>query len=147
MGDNQGFLRLELMEIEVLITEKPLVISPIPFPLRGEEGAVIEFWGVARLMERGQQIAGLEYEAYRPMAEKILYEIAEELSKKYPCQKIEIQHRVGTVKVGEPSLFLRIFSKHRMEAFQLAQEYVDRLKAEVPIWKHPLVAAFSSPRP
>ncbi|QSR89496.1 molybdopterin synthase catalytic subunit [Methylacidiphilum caldifontis] len=126
------------MEIEILITEKPIVVPPLEFPLQGETGAIIEFWGVVRLMEKGKKIAGLDYEAYQPMAKKILYEIAEELSKKYPCKKIEVHHRLGAVAVGEPSLFIRIFGKHRMEAFQFAQEYIDKLKAEVPIWKNPL---------
>ncbi|KIE58895.1 molybdopterin converting factor [Methylacidiphilum kamchatkense Kam1] len=133
------------MKIEIEMTDEPLNIAPLRLPLSGESGAVVEFWGLVRSMEGGQKIAALHYEAYITMAKRLLYEIAQELLKKYPCQRLEVCHRIGPVAVGEPSVFLRIYSMHRSEAFQLAQEFMNRLKSDVPIWKRPLLAEKEKP--
>ena len=47
----------------------------------------------------------------------------------------EVIHRLGTVPVGETSLFVRVRAPHRSEAFQLLTSFLDRLKQDVPIWK------------
>ncbi|TFE68874.1 molybdopterin converting factor [Methylacidiphilum sp. Yel] len=135
------------MKIEIEMTDKPLHIAPLRLPLSGESGAVVEFWGLVRSSEGGQKIAALHYESYISMAKGLLYEIAQELLKKYPCQRLEVFHRIGPVAVGEPSVFLRIYSTHRSEAFQLAQEFINRLKSDVPIWKYPLLAEKEEPSP
>jgi molybdopterin synthase catalytic subunit len=48
-----------------------------------------------------------------------------------------IHHRVGFVAVGEPSLFMRVASSHREEAFRASGWIVNELKKKVPIWKRP----------
>ena len=98
-------------------------------------GAVVCFSGTVRGEENGQPIRSLFYEAYRPMAENQIRAILKELSDKYPCNSAEVIHRLGTVPVGETSLFVRVRAPHRPEAFQFLTSFLDRLKQEVPIWK------------
>ncbi len=124
---------------EVLLTEKPLVA---PDDEAGcEVGAMVDFWGVVRATEDGAEIAGIEYEAHRSMAEHQLRVIAEEGAARFKLQQAIVHHRVGFVAAGEASLFVRVGSRHRAEGFRAAQWIVDELKKRVPIWKHPRVVA------
>jgi molybdopterin synthase catalytic subunit len=119
---------------EILLTEAPLkalesdVLSA---------GAVVDFSGVVRRLENGREIDGIEYEAHREMAEHQLREIAGQAAAKFGLQLVVIHHRIGFIAVGEPSLFVRVASQHRQEAFQAAQWLIDELKKKVPIWKRP----------
>lgn len=111
---------------------------PIACPARSrmkEIGAVVEFWGIVRETEQDRSIAGLDYEIYEPMAKKTIERILGELNGDSPCDSVLVIHRHGTVPAGEPSIFVRIESRHRKEAFRLLDRFMDRLKTEVPIWK------------
>jgi molybdopterin synthase catalytic subunit len=44
-------------------------------------------------------------------------------------------HRVGIVPVGEAAIYVGIAARHRAEAFGLLDEFMNRLKQDVPIWK------------
>jgi molybdopterin synthase catalytic subunit len=120
---------------EVLLTDAPLT-APAEQPER-ETGAVVDFWGVVRATENGAEIAGIDYEAHRAMAEHQLHALARDAAEQFPLKSVSIRHRIGFVAAGEPSLLLRVCSGHRAEAFAAAQWIVDRLKKRVPIWKHP----------
>ena len=120
---------------EVLMTEASLDTSPKSY--RGDAGAINDFWGVVRRLEDGREIDGIQYEAHREMAEHQLRQIAGQAAEKFPLQLVIIHHRVGFIAVGEPSLFLRVASPHREEAFRASQWIVDELKKKVPIWKRP----------
>ena len=120
---------------EVLVTDASLDTPP-NHP-RGDAGAINDFWGLVRKLENGREIDGIQYEAHREMAEHQLRQIAGEAAEKFPLQLVIIHHRVGFIAVGEPSLFLRVATPHRGEAFRATQWIVDELKKRVPIWKRP----------
>jgi molybdopterin synthase catalytic subunit len=101
----------------------------------GGIGAVVEFAGVVRGEEDGAAIAALDYEAYEKMAQSEMERIARELAGQFPCESIEVIHRMGRVPVGEASIVVRIEAKHRAEAFGMLGEFMDRMKRDVPIWK------------
>jgi len=100
-------------------------------------GAAVDFLGIVRGVEDGREIDGIEYEAHREMAEHQLKRIVEEGMKKFPLKLIIIHHRIGFIGVGQSSLFVRVTSRHRAEAFRASQWIVDELKKKVPIWKKP----------
>jgi len=122
---------------EVLLTEAPL--EPPPQNHHGDAGATVDFWGVVRKLEDGREIEGIDYEAHREMAEQQLRRIADQAAENFGLRVVLIYHRVGFIAVGEPSLFLRVTSLHRQEAFRASQWIVDELKKKVPIWKKPRV--------
>jgi molybdopterin synthase catalytic subunit len=128
---------------KVLLTEEALegpmreLAPSISLSRSVNAGAVIDFWGVVRASEDGRQIEGIEYEAHREMAEHQLKQIAQQACENFVLQNVLIHHRIGFISVGEPSLFVRITSRHRAEAFQASQWVVDELKKKVPIWKRP----------
>ena len=120
---------------EVLVTEASLDTPPKTH--RGDAGAINDFWGVVRRLEDGREIDGIQYEAHREMAEHQLRQIAEQAAEKFRFRVVIIHHRIGFIAVGEPSLFLRVTSLHREEAFRASQWIVNELKKKVPIWKKP----------
>ena len=126
---------------EVLLTEArlkapPEVLDPSS-SLRTSlaVGAVVDFWGIVRSAEDGRQIDGMEYEAHQEMAEHQLKLIAQQAIEEFALERVIIHHRIGFIGAGEASLFMRVSSRHRAEAFRASQWAMDELKKKVPIWK------------
>lgn len=120
----------------VLLTDSPIDAPAHDLPT--ETGGVVDFWGVVRKTEDSSHIVGLDYEAHRPMAEHQLRQLAEEANKMFELMLVRVTHRLGFVPVGEPSLLVRVGSRHRANAFQASVWLVDELKKRVPIWKRPM---------
>jgi len=102
---------------------------------RKEDGAELVFNGRVRNMERGKEIIALEYEQYEGMAELELKEIAQRTCKIFPIKDLFCRHRVGIINVGEISLHVVIWSKHRREGLEAMNWFISELKKHVPIWK------------
>ncbi len=98
-------------------------------------GGVVTFTGRVRDHSHGKDVVRLEYEAYRPMAEKVLREIGDEITARWPGTRVAILHRVGTLAIGEVAVAIAVAGAHRAEAFEGCRHAIERLKADVPIWK------------
>jgi molybdopterin synthase catalytic subunit len=103
-------------------------------------GAIVDFWGVVRKLEDGREIEGIDYEAHKTMALHQMKLIADAAAEKFELDRVELHHRIGFVRAGEASLFLRVAAAHRGEAFEASKWIVDELKKKVPIWKKPAFA-------
>jgi len=115
----------------------------IPFPSnndRNQDGAELTFNGRVRDTEHGKAIDALEYEQYEGMAEAELTALAAETCEKFPINDLFCKHRMGRVGVGETSLHVSIWSKHRKEAIEAMDCFIFELKKRVPIWKWALLA-------
>jgi molybdopterin synthase catalytic subunit len=127
------------MGIHITITHDPIERPPDDDDLASKNiGAVAEFLGIVRDSEDGKPIAALEYESFREMAEHQLHILAEKYSSQYGLSDLLCTHRIGKIPAGETSLFIRITSSHRAEAFTAMSEFINDLKKIVPIWKHPV---------
>ena len=102
---------------------------------RDTNGAVLTFLGTTRSFTRGRRVLHLEYEAYRPMADNKLAEIADEIRERWDVEDVAIAHRLGRLEIGDISLVVAVASPHRERAFEACQYSVDRIKQIVPIWK------------
>ena len=102
-------------------------------------GAVITFQGIVRAAEGQQQISGIDYEAFEPMARRQFEHIFAEAAARWPIEAIRLVHRIGYVPVNQPSLWVEVTTSHRCEAFEACQYLIDQMKVRVPIWKHPRV--------
>jgi molybdopterin synthase catalytic subunit len=122
------------MKIEIQFTDEAIVIPPAVWPSR-EIGACLEFQGIVREREGEGAVPGLHYEAYEPMARRLMERPLFELAALHPCVAVLFIHRLGWVPVGEASLYIRVLSAHRGEGLALLAAAVDRLKQDVPIWK------------
>jgi molybdopterin synthase catalytic subunit len=98
-------------------------------------GAIATFVGVTRDTFGGKAVERLEYEAYVPMALKMLLELCRHALRKWELKKIAVAHRTGVVAVGEASVVIAASSPHRREALEAVAWAIDELKATVPIWK------------
>mgnify|MGYP001571652632 CR=1 FL=1 len=120
----------------VSITDQPInVQAAIAGLVRPTDGALVVFQGVVRDFTDGRRLLYMDYEAYRPMAEKMLWHIAEEVRAQFRVDDVAIVHRVGRLAVGEASLLVAVASPHRREAFAACQEAIDRVKRLAPVWK------------
>ena len=81
------------------------------------------------------QVELIEYSAYEEMANSEINKIREAAFSKRSLTCLHIYHSLGSVKVGEISLFIFVSAKHRKEAIDGMTELVEELKYKVPIWK------------
>ena len=103
-------------------------------------GAVIYFLGVVRETEGEEKISAIEYEAFQKMAEHQFHLLFDQMEKRWPIESVRLIHRIGIVKVNEPSLWVEVVAPHRGEAFAACQWLIDEMKRVVPIWKKPVVS-------
>ncbi len=98
-------------------------------------GAVVVFLGTVRDHHAGRPVEKLTYSAYRPMALEGLRRIVADLEATSPGLRAAIVHRLGEVPVGEASVVIAVGSPHRAAAYEASRTALERLKAEIPIWK------------
>jgi molybdopterin converting factor subunit 1 len=103
--------------------------------LRGEDGAFVNFEGVARNNTKGRPTQYLEYECYQPMAVKVMAGIGAEIARDFAIGRIAMVHRLGRIDIGETSVIVVVTAPHRKPAFEAALEGINRLKRLVPVWK------------
>lgn len=79
----------------------------------------------------------LEYEAYIPMAEAKMKQVADEIRTKWPViEGIAIVQRIGKLYPKTPTVLIACTAAHRdTGVFEAARYGIDRLKEIVPIWK------------
>ena len=104
------------------------------------EGADVQFLGTVRGEEEGRAITGIEYSVYQPMADKELEKLCERGQREHGTHRVEIQHRLGFVPACEPSIVIRVKTKHSAAAFEVCHWYLKEIKTSVPIWKKPVFA-------
>jgi molybdopterin synthase catalytic subunit len=123
------------------ITEEELDLNALLAQITlASTGAAAIFTGMVRgETKRGEehQTAFLEYEAYVPMAEEKMKQVAEEIRDKWPTvEGIAIVQRIGKLYPQTPTVLIACTAPHRdTGVFDAARYGIDRLKEIVPIWK------------
>ncbi len=119
------------------LTDEPLSADAAhAFVADPSAGAVVVFTGTVRDASEGHSVAGLTYEAYAERASAQLEALAADLVRRWPqAAAVWLEHRVGALAVGEPSVVVAVSTPHRPEAFEAARWGIDELKATVAIWK------------
>lgn len=110
-----------------------------------QAGATALFLGTVR--DNDPEAAGtvvcLEYSAH-PDAAAVLQRLAssaeaealrEDPQARQEDVRIAVSHRTGTLAVGEAAIIAAVSTRHRAEAFRIARDLVERVKAELPVWK------------
>ncbi len=103
-------------------------------------GATVLFVGTVRDHSQGKAVTGITYEAYLPMAERVLEQVADELSSVEREVSVAILHRHGALKVGELAVVIAAAAPHRDDAFEACRAAIERVKKDVPIWKRETTA-------
>jgi molybdopterin synthase catalytic subunit len=119
-----------------LLTEAPLEPARVTQAVtHAHAGGVTSFIGNVRKSSHGHSIAHLEYDAYRPMALRVIREIGATIETEVPGARVAIHHRLGRLKIGESAVVIAASAAHRAEAFQACRAAIEALKRDVPIWK------------
>ena len=103
-------------------------------------GAAAIFTGMVRGVtsrEEPHETAYLEYEAYTPMAEAKMEQVAMEIRQRWPSvEGIAIVQRIGRLYPRTPTVLIACTAAHRdTGVFEAAHYGIDRLKEIVPVWK------------
>jgi molybdopterin synthase catalytic subunit len=123
-----------------LFTEGPIDHSMIVKALAQlsqdhENGAHEIFLGQVRADRiDSQTVVAIEYSAFEEMVEEQLKKMMDQIFEQFPIKSLHVRHSLGRVPAGNISLFVLISAPHRQAAFDAVRSFVDRLKAELPIW-------------
>ncbi|KAI0094832.1 molybdenum cofactor synthesis 2 [Irpex rosettiformis] len=111
-------------------------------------GATAVFIGTTRNSFRGKAVTRLDYQAYSSLAVKTMANILRDACNKFTRSdhrtdkqqvsaviKCTVHHRLGTVRVGEPSIVIAVSSPHRKESFLACEYILEEVKARAQIWK------------
>jgi molybdopterin converting factor subunit 1 len=122
------------------VVDRPIALEEAVAAVRATgRGAVVTFEGDVRAETQGRAVVRLEYEAYLPMAERTLRQLAEELEREHGAA-VAIVHRVGHLAPGEAAVVIACAAPHRTPAFRACEAAIERLKREAPIWKREVFA-------
>jgi len=103
-------------------------------------GGTVLFVGTTRNHSGDEAVEYLEYEAYEPMAIRVLGEIAAAARSRWDLVRVSVIHRVGRVDVGEASVAVAVSAAHRAGAFEACRFVIDAVKKDAPIWKKEVFA-------
>ncbi len=104
-----------------------------------KHGAIATFVGTVRNHDPSVtgEVTALEYSAH-PDAAAVLARICADHDQ--PDMAIAITHRIGVLAVGESAIIAAVASAHRREALDTLGELIERIKAELPVWKKEILA-------
>lgn len=134
--DSKEIVTEERNLVEILEENHPIDMSKcISFVHSPQCGAIATFAGTTRDTFDGKTVLELRYEAYVPMAIRCIKSICSSARSTWNIYSIAAAHRLGSVPVGEISVFVAISAVHRADALEACKFLIDEIKASVPIWK------------
>jgi molybdopterin synthase catalytic subunit len=98
-------------------------------------GATVVFIGTVRDLNDGRAVSGMEYTAYRSMAEREMADIVREACERFGTNDVIVEHRIGVLELGEASVVIAVAHAHRGAAYDVSRYVIEQLKQRVPIWK------------
>ena len=123
------------MKMFEVVSEKLDINKYHKLTVNEHQGAVCTFTGHVREWTKGTRTVHLEYEAYIPMAEKMLAQIGDEIAERWPGVITAIGHRIGKLEISDIAVVIVTSSPHRTDSYRANEYAVERLKEIVPIWK------------
>lgn len=100
-----------------------------------KSGAIGTFTGIVRATEKETRTEFLEFEEYSDVARQKVNEICTELKQKEGIIDVLMHHKTGIILKGEDIVHIVVAAAHREQLFPVLREAIERLKAQVPIWK------------
>jgi molybdopterin synthase catalytic subunit len=100
-----------------------------------EVGAISVFVGTVRDTNDGRSVNALDYSAYTAMAESELAAILSEAEGIFGVTSIVVEHRIGSLALGDVSVAIACAHAHRAPALECTRFVIEEIKKRVPIWK------------
>ncbi|MBT2536745.1 molybdenum cofactor biosynthesis protein MoaE [Arthrobacter sp. ISL-69] len=138
--------------VNAVLSAEPISVAQAIAAVESDTaGAVVSFSGVVRNHDGGKPVERLSYSAH-PTAHQVMADVVAQLVAEHSGDaaavagpvgaatggepvRIWAAHRVGMLEIGDPALVCAVSAAHRGQAFEVCSELVDRIKAQVPIWK------------
>ena len=98
-------------------------------------GALAAFEGRVRNHNEGDNVLGLDYEVFAPLAQTEGEKILDEAIARFGVHAVHAVHRQGTLLIGDCAVWVGAIASHRDEAFKACRYVIDELKHRLPIWK------------
>jgi molybdopterin synthase catalytic subunit len=135
-----GAVEAALADVEPIVTLESLVAEVKAASGADRAGAIATFTGRVRARDAPDDVetTALEFEKYEGVADERLASLEAELAAREGVYEVLLHHKTGVVEAGEDIVFVVVLAGHRDEAFQTASDGIDRLKAEVPLFKKEL---------
>jgi len=127
--------------VRAALTDRPIDLTEHEAAVAHRSaGAVVSFAGVVRDHDGGRTVTRLEYSAH-PSAAQVLADVAASIAADGEgVRAIAVSHRVGALEIGDAALIAVVAADHRGAAFQTCALLVDRVKEQLPVWKHQFFA-------
>lgn len=122
--------------MRVALVDRPIDVSALIAEVTDDScGASATFLGTVREVNDGRPVSGIEYSAYRAMAQREMEAIATEAGEKFGVARLVIEHRLGVLGLGDISVAIVGAHAHRAPALDANRYVIEELKKRVPIWK------------
>ena len=124
-------------KVTVRVSDSAILPQAGVMALQGKQhGAQNFFFGAVRAANRGKEVLAVSYDAFVPLAEQVLREIAGEARSRWgDDMQILVEHRTGRLLPGEISVAIGVTSMHRNECYLASRYIIEEIKIRVPIWK------------
>lgn len=129
------------MPARATISDTPLSLDDhVRAVTDASHGAIATFVGLVRDHDPSVdgEVTHLEYSCH-PDAPAVLHRIVAEVESSSGAV-LAVTHRTGLLAVGEPAIIAAAASSHRAESFDACRTVVERVKAELPVWKREILA-------
>lgn len=121
--------------VRAFVTDHPIRPEELlELAARRGHGATNLFVGAVRDHHEGRAVRAVTYDCFRPLAEKVLGQIASEAASEHQAL-VAVAHRVGRLEVGEISVAIAASSPHRAQAFDASRAVIEQIKVRLPVWK------------
>lgn len=102
----------------------------------GRSGGLLFFVGITKgESSDGKEVARLEIETYKELADRMLEDMAREVEERYKLQRALIIHSQGTFRPGESLVLVALAGRTRKEIFPAMEEAIRLYKTRPPIFK------------
>src|SRR2546425_7568462 len=116
------------------LTIRPISVESLIADVQGpERGGTCVFMGTVR---QDDNVTSIEYSAYDEMAIGEIERTLAEAHERWPEARVMLQHRLGTIPVGEASIAIVAAALHRDAAFAACRYVIEELNKRQPIWKN-----------
>jgi molybdopterin synthase catalytic subunit len=123
---------IRLLDLRETALDPAEVLAAVEDPTAG---GVNLFVGMVRDHDHGESVEHLDYTAH-PSAIQRLTEVATGVAEEFDVVALAAVHRTGHLRIGDIAVLVAVSAAHRGQAYDASRALIDRLKANVPVWKH-----------
>ena len=123
---------IRLLDLRDAMLDPAEVLAAVDDPAAG---GVNLFVGAVRDHDHGESVDHLDYTAH-PTALERLQEVAAGVAEEFDVIALAAVHRTGRLDIGDIAVVVAVSAAHRGQAYDASRALIDRLKANLPVWKH-----------